>query len=93
MIGLKRENARDKASTNSATEFVVHKSLLYYFSKFFKNALDGNFSEAGKDIFAVTEGSRRILEQFVGWLYTGKIKQTPNGVLMTSKLYMLSTVN
>ncbi|KAF2093462.1 hypothetical protein NA57DRAFT_81389 [Rhizodiscina lignyota] len=52
------------------SEAVTHKTLLCHFSEYFKNALDGGFSESRKRTFDV-DLSSRTLAIFVSWLYTG----------------------
>lgn len=61
------------AETSPSRVFVIHRVLLCYFSKYFKNALEGAFEEAGKGIFSLFETSQRTLEMFVSWLYTGTL--------------------
>lgn len=73
LIKLTVKKPLNEAETRAQPEFIVNKPLLCYFSKFFDNALNGEFLESGKDSFTLEEGSHRSVEQFVGWLYTGKI--------------------
>jgi hypothetical protein len=54
--------------------FHIHKSLLCDLSKYFKNAVDGNFNESGKDSFTLQDGvSERTVASFISWAYTGAL--------------------
>lgn len=49
--------------------FVVPESLLVHYSKFFRAALTGNFSEAKDKTVKLEEDDPKMFELFVHWLY------------------------
>jgi len=64
---------RDKKRKNGVP---VHKELLCYYSKYYRAALKGGFSEAESNVFEV-DASHACLGDFVGWLYTGYLEPFP----------------
>jgi len=54
----------------------INKSLLCYFSKYYRAALNGRFAEAHQQVFDV-DLSEQQLKVFIGWIYTGRL-ELPN---------------
>lgn len=54
----------------NAQPFHIHKDLLCYWSKYFRNAFNGSFREANEKEITILDVQPRIFKIFMGWLYT-----------------------
>jgi len=57
--------------------YVIHKSLLCYYSPYFAAALNGSFKEAEENALKIDGGFRlEVVNLFFNWLYTQTIPET-----------------
>jgi hypothetical protein len=54
--------------------FQVHRGLLTFYSGYFKGALDGDSTEAQNGIMKLKIEEPAVLEEFVTWLYSHKLR-------------------
>ncbi|KAH0038579.1 hypothetical protein KCU78_g1471, partial [Aureobasidium melanogenum] len=67
----------DAASKSSKPfQALIHKSLLCFFSQYYRAALQGGFLEAGRKS-VVLELDIEDCQYFVGWLYSGQLPDVP----------------
>ncbi|TGO31950.1 hypothetical protein BHYA_0375g00020 [Botrytis hyacinthi] len=61
---------------SSSQEFAVHRDLICYSSPYFRAALTSGFQETNTGTIELPETNTKIVDLFMGWLYTRELSST-----------------